>query len=415
METTTIPFSLPLTARSWEKAIGSSAKDQQLINAFYETASDNEQGSKILYVTKRAGSWVSVSSVGTGVIALKMPGGDIGNLYILSNGDLTTVTTVYGNVVGKPNENTNYYVADLIVGTNQLIAFSTTAGGGWYLWYNATTTNFPTFQGDTHTNTTIDNIASTTGIYPGQLITGTGIQAGTRVATITSATAITTTLATTGTATITITKAAVAKIIDADFPTSLRTGPIVQLDGYFFVCDFNGNIYQSALNDPSSWAATDVLNADYSGDQMFLLFKVGNYIGAAGRGGTVQYFYNAGNPTGSILSPAQNLTLSGVSVITTPLQFDGSLYCLCAPGNAFWSMYGLYRITGANTFTRVSDDVWSSIIADLNLSMMSPAIMANKHVIVIHSTDDTVAVVYDPSVNMFSLVQRECLRCRGVA
>lgn len=44
--------------------------------------------------------------------------------------------------------------------------------------------------GDTHTNTAVDNIPSTTGLIKGQPVSGSGIVAGTTIASITSATAI---------------------------------------------------------------------------------------------------------------------------------------------------------------------------------------------------------------------------------
>ena len=392
------------TARGWAKSVGTSAKDAQVINGLFEVATNPLLGTKTVYVAKRAGSSVAFSSVGSGVIALKSPNSGIGTLYI-SDGSLSSSSTVYGGVTSNPSAFTNYNVADAIVGANNLLAFNTSSGGGFYLWENAISTNFPTFSGDTHTNTTIDNIASTTGLYPGQIITGTGIQANTRIATITSGTAITTTIATTASATITITKQAVAKIIDADYPTSLLTGGIVQLDGYFFTADTDGNIYQSALNDPSSWAATDVLNADYSGDGILFLFKIGNYIAAAGSGGTIQYFYNAGNPTGSVLSAAPNLTLSGIQINNSPVSMGGVFYCYAKTRIGSWGTTGLYRLSGVNTFERVSDDIWSSIIVTLDLDLISTATIGTKHLVVMHSSTDAVAVIYDPSVNMFSFLQ----------
>lgn len=56
-----------------------------------------------------------------------------------------------------------------------------------------------TFTGDTHTNTTIDNVSSTTGLAAGQTITGTGIATGTKIVSIVSTT-LTVSLATTATA-----------------------------------------------------------------------------------------------------------------------------------------------------------------------------------------------------------------------
>lgn len=66
------------------------------------------------------------------------------------------------------------------------------------------------FAGDTHTNTTIDGISSTAGLQVGMLLSGSGIQDGTRITSITSATAIKVSPATTATASaVSITYAAV--------------------------------------------------------------------------------------------------------------------------------------------------------------------------------------------------------------
>jgi hypothetical protein len=62
--------------------------------------------------------------------------------------------------------------------------------------FNATVTT----NGDEHSNTTIDNIASTAGIAVGMAVSGTNIPANTVVAAITSATSLTLSQAATGTA-----------------------------------------------------------------------------------------------------------------------------------------------------------------------------------------------------------------------
>lgn len=406
------------TARGVAKSVGTSAKDAQIINGLFDVATNPLLGTKTVYVSKRAGSTANGVSIATAPKILKVAGGNItgisGYLAIGSDGTFARLvvasgSTSLGNVGAHPSTYANNMGCDLVVSGNQVVSFTTTSGG-WYLWENAITTNNPTFTGTTNGTTNITGITSTTGIYPGQLLTGTGILAGTRVATIVSATAITVTQSTSSGGAITITKEPVAKIIDADFPTSLLTGTIVQLDGYFFAADSTGNIYQSALNDPSSWAATDVLNADYSGDELLLIFKIGNNIGAAGAGGSIQYFYNAGNASGSILSEAQNLNLLGVQTLTTPLPFAGSQYCIATSMDSNqsgpWGLSGLYRIDGVNTFTRVSDDEWSSIISSLQITMLSSAVIGGKHVLVLHTSSGiSVSPVYDPSNGQFSLLQ----------
>jgi uncharacterized phage protein gp47/JayE len=66
-----------------------------------------------------------------------------------------------------------------------------------------------TFTGTTHTNTTIDGITSTTNLHPKMGVTGTGIPAGTTIATIAGANSITISAAATASATVSIAATAV--------------------------------------------------------------------------------------------------------------------------------------------------------------------------------------------------------------
>lgn len=75
-----------------------------------------------------------------------------------------------------------------------------TQGQGSILIFNTYQSTVIGITGDTHTNTTVDNLSSIAGIEVGQAISGTGIPLGARVATIASATSITISAAATATA-----------------------------------------------------------------------------------------------------------------------------------------------------------------------------------------------------------------------
>ena len=400
MPTLPIPFSLPLTARTWAKAIGSSAKDQQLINAFYETASDNEQGSKILYVTKRAGSTTG-TSIGSGVIAL-VNYASLGPYFSTTTGFFASDGSSLGVLDGQVSYYNNYVLADIQVDTKYILAWATTNKTGWFLYSDAATQNYPTFTGDTHTNTVIDNLASTDGIYVGQLLSGTGIQAGTRVATITSSSAITVTLATTATnAGVTITKEAIAKIIDADFPSSVSS--VASLKGRFFWADdSNSRIYQSNLNDPSAYTTDGYITPDYSGDPLQFIFKVDQYIVASGFYNTLEYFQFGQSSSGSVLSFAS--VVNGINIpFNAPIILNGEYFCIATNANPTLGIgqYGLYKITGTD-FQRISDDILSSVITDNHGSALGIANIGNKSILLIIATNDSIA--YDPSTNQFSIL-----------
>lgn len=75
---------------------------------------------------------------------------------------------------------------------------------------------------------------------------------------------------------------------------------IVYLDGYAFAHD-KANIWNSNLNDPTTWSASNFLAADSYPDQIARIARVGPYIVAFGSE-SVQYFYDAANPTGTPLA-----------------------------------------------------------------------------------------------------------------
>lgn len=647
MPTVRFPLVGSFTARGWAKSVGTSAKDQQYINALTEVSTNPQLGSKSVYCSKRAGS-ATGTTIASDIVITKHYSSYFSTQFVAtSNAFYTTAGTNLGTLTAPISEVNNYILADSVPSANTnigILAWVTEDGEGWYLYSDAITTNFPTFTGDTHSNTTIDNITSTTGLYVGQAISGTNIVAGTRIAAVPSASSITTTIATTGTtAGVTITKEAISNIIDADFPTislldgadfdgtndymtrgagltgasdskkgifsawlridggdatarvllasaasiggavdsirinlsagnqfqilglnsagttiffvttsgtyaasaswihllaswdlstagarsiyvndisdilvstftddtldytksdwsigaapsgankfngcmadiyfapgqyldfsivanrrkfisesggwvdlgdngSLPTGtaPLVYqhlaggeavanfasnrgtggnftitgtletastspaesgaaismaaLDGRFFVATGGALVYQSGLNDPSSWASDEYVAADYNGDGASFIFRHGRYIAVAGSLNTIQYFYNAGNPFGSVLSKSDDLLVTGLQLHSQPIDLLGTKYCIAFSGGSEspGGQPGLYTLSGANTFTKVSDDVTSSILG--SVTRIGTAYNSDKSLLVLHSESDATFITYDPSSNQF--------------
>lgn len=94
-----------------------------------------------------------------------------------------------------------------------------------------------------------------------------------------------------------------ALVSDSDYPDATARG-VVYLDGFFFVMDTDGNIFNSAEEDATSWEATDFLAAQFEPDGGVALAKYNLYIVAFGEY-TTEFFWNAGNATGSPLLPVQ--------------------------------------------------------------------------------------------------------------
>jgi hypothetical protein len=96
----------------------------------------------------------------------------------------------------------------------------------------------------------------------------------------------------------------ITRVTDADYPARTVRG-IVYLDGFFFVMDKDGNVWNSAEEDMTSWGAADFIAAEFAADGGVVLTRYQNYVVAIGQYST-EFFFNAGNPTNSPLAPVQN-------------------------------------------------------------------------------------------------------------
>ncbi len=100
------------------------------------------------------------------------------------------------------------------------------------------------------------------------------------------------------------------KVTDVDLPTPHQPYPIY-LNGYLFLIKSNtGDIYNSVNDDPTSWEPDEFISAEINSDYAERLFKIKNYIICLGNA-SIEYFWDAGNDTGSPLSrndsPTRNL------------------------------------------------------------------------------------------------------------
>ena len=109
--------------------------------------------------------------------------------------NLQSITVIKNPITGTTN---------IVNSSNASAVFGATAAAAWpsgqVLLLDRELSPTLVTTGDTHTNTTIDALASVTGITVGMAVSGTGVAAGTVVSSIDSATAITVSLATTATA-----------------------------------------------------------------------------------------------------------------------------------------------------------------------------------------------------------------------
>ena len=192
----------------------------------------------------------------------------------------------------------------------------------------------------------------------------------------------------------------ITKITDADYPAVTVPG-VAYLDGYFFVMDANGTIYNSGLEAPLAWNSLDFINCEAEPDGGAAIAKYLNYVVGFGNW-TTQFFYDAANATGSPLAVIQSATIqigcaSGYSVA----QFDGKLVWM---GNSREKGRGVYALAGSMSPTKISTpDVDRILNADSLATVFSwGAGFAGHSLYVLTLATTGITLVYDFTSQVWS-------------
>ena len=169
----------------------------------------------------------------------------------------------------------------------------------------------------------------------GQTISGTGVASGTII------TALGTGTGGTGTYILNIaqtipsqgmsssTNATATAAVNA-FPNNPVDG-LVYLDGYVFVMDATGTIWQSNYEDPTSWQPLNYIIANSEPDAGVGIVKHLNYL-VAFKQWTTEFFYDAGTAIGSVLLPNLSSTLEvGCASGNSIQQFEQTVVWMSAP------------------------------------------------------------------------------------
>lgn len=99
-----------------------------------------------------------------------------------------------------------------------------------------------------------------------------------------------------------------AKLLDqiaSNFPSTIVHGGII-LDGYLIVMDEDGIIYNSAVDDPTTFPATSFVEAERENDKGVYLGKHHNHAVAFGTR-TIEFLYDAKNTSGSVLNRREDI------------------------------------------------------------------------------------------------------------
>lgn len=349
--------------------------DQRFLNCTFELVHNPLTGKNTIYVKKRPG-WGVESIVASGSASTALIRPQSFNSTLSAFGETNSViyfgTTNVGTITGRA-----LHFTETIVSTISYVMIKSSDGTGWY--YPNKAKDTLTYVGDTHTNTTIDNIASTAGMYSGQKVSGTNIVAGTRISSVTNTTTIVLDTATTGTtAGITVTKEPIAKIISANFINTFTTNIVafVEMDGYLFYATDAGNLYNSDLNSVSLYTAANVLSPNMSPDPPVALARQKDKIICFGTA-SKEVFFDAGNASASPLQRIPHYferigTLDQRSVTT----LENAVYFVSSPYEGDMGVFQLQDPSQSSQSKRISTPQIDRIIG--NVSATGGAIYASS-------------------------------------
>lgn len=136
----------------------------------------------------------------------------------------------------------------------------------------------------------------------------------------------------------------ITQIQDADYPVNTARG-CAYMSGRFFVMTQAGEINHSALDDGLTWSSLDFIQSQSDPSDGVFLTKIGNYIVALKEWAT-EFFYDAGNATGSILSPVQNASIQiGCASDGSVQEMDGFVVFMGQTKSGFGR--SIYVLNGA--------------------------------------------------------------------
>jgi len=298
---------IPLFGSDNARLTGATTKDQSFTNAFPVVIPNSITGNNSYYLEKRFGWFRRIGGqyengyFNTDIIGDKS-GTSFYSSWLSASTGISVLDNSGGIDLGSWGGLSGRMTLTSILGVDHL-AFIL---GGAIYYYSSSFSGATTFTGNTSNGlATVTNIPSTSTFIVGQSISGTGIQSDTRILSIDSSTQITMTLPATATNTgVTITREKLAKVIDSDISSNNFVGRPAFMDGYMFAIDSRGRLYQSALNNFTSWGAADYIqtNAGEGNSVSGRSIEVINKQIVAYCGNSIDILDNTGNPSGSVLS-----------------------------------------------------------------------------------------------------------------
>lgn len=190
---------------------------------------------------------------------------------------------------------------------------------------------------------------------------------------------------------------------------SQPVGRLEHMDGWSLMGNASpARIYNSNLNDPTT-GYTNYAPCDTEPDKLQTVVKYGRYILGMGKN-TIEWFYNAGNPSGSPLSRIQD---AGIQAKYAKIGLYGNTgeeaSCVCIGGGSVWFIsqgadcgISLHRINGTE-LTKISHPIVERLFTQAgNERRVKYIEWAGVPLVMVDFGVSVGAWVYFPQVNLWS-------------
>lgn len=193
----------------------------------------------------------------------------------------------------------------------------------------------------------------------------------------------------------------VTQIVDADYPPNTVRG-CAFLDGRFFVMTPSGEIAQSALEDAATWSALEYIQSQNDPGKGVFLAKIQNYL-AAFKDWSTEFFYDAGNATGSILAPVQNASFQiGCASAGSVQELAGTVVWMGQTRDGFGR--GIFQLEGQTPKKLSTNQVDKVLNNDSLASVFSWSANVGSHLLYgITLVATQVTLVYDFTSQLWSV------------
>ena len=209
-------------------------------------------------------------------------------------------------------------------------------------------------------------------------------------------------------------------ISDVDFPGNVAgqtiTGGFRFLDGFSFIMTTTGRIYNSDEGSLSAWTANSYVSCTMSPDNGIGLARYKNYIVAFSKE-SIEFWYNAGNPTASPLQRAENGYINIGCVNNKAYgEIDDTVAWIGTDSN---SRIGIYVLEGLQA-RRISNSEIEAVLSTSNPSSMylNMVVLLGKTFVIIVSGSNATTYVYsieDDLWHEWSSAIAYWQRCTGIS